>query len=116
MSLISIEFSHMSIGGGYEYTIVDSEFGRINVSIDRHLVIENLSMCRGLAVVKAYSERNLPVGKHLALAAIYLHSTYGWDIEDNNTIQDEACPRHISNWSQYAKERDYHLEKLLPLL
>lgn len=109
MSFISIMFKTISyITNQSVYSIIDSEFGEIDVKV----AIGQ----RDLVVAKVYSERNLPVGRNLALSIIYeskIHRTsMKYIIEDQNDI----CSKHLSNWEQLAKERDEHLEKLLALM
>lgn len=100
MSFISISPIH--INGLLAFTLVDSEFGEIKVVASWWVI----------AVVKAYRERDLPVGRNLALATIHDAKKHDRSIEFLASRQDLycACVR------PYAKERDEYLEKMLPLL
>lgn len=109
MSFISIKYA----SGPHQpynhltYTLVDDEFGSFNITVP---------VGPGAAIVKFYSERNLPVGRNLALFHLYWNKNHLRTIKQSIQFHDERSPAHIPNWSQYAKERDKYLEKLLPLL
>lgn len=119
MSLISIEYKSYEInptfGGKIFYRIVDSEFGEIEV--DATNVGGSLLTRAASLIVKVYGERNLSVGKNLALSIIYERKRWvNYTVKDITEIQDRYCLEYIPNWKQYAKERDEHLEKLLALV
>lgn len=109
MSLISIGPISYRI---HTYTLVDSELGRIEIRE------ENLvgALAAAKIIVETYSKHNLPIGRNLALAMLYYRKKYNWSIKESTKWHDEYCPAHIPNWKQYAAERDYELEKLIPLL
>ncbi len=111
--LISINYkSYNPKTQQYLYTLVDSEFGSIEVE-EKLVAARTAKGLFAAAVVKAYSERNLPVGRNLALATLYMSEKFNWSIEDTKIYQDQYCQKRIQNWAEYAKERDFHLEKLL---
>lgn len=110
MSFVSNHFKRYSIGKYAIISLIDSEFGEVEFEAD----FSPAGVMCGIA--KVYIERNLPVGKNIALTIIYWHKLNGDSIQEYVDIHDNDCPKIIPNWFQYAKERDEHLEKLLPLL
>lgn len=94
------------------HIVVDSELGEIKLKLMDEVDCAAIE----IALVKVYIENDLPVGRNIALATIYWHKILKQSISHYTEWQDKYCPAHIPNWSQYAKERDEHLEKLLPLL
>lgn len=115
MSFVSISFkTPAQINCGDAFIIVDSELGDLN--IETNTGREDLCVAKIVATAKAYSKRNLPVGKNLALATIYCVNETGWHLKDITKEQDVCCPKYIPNWTEYAKERDGYLEKVLSLL
>jgi hypothetical protein len=124
MSFISFTYdSYDSKTDQYIYTIVDSDFGSVEVGPGpgpgsgpgSRVAVGVGVVVGGFAVVREYSKRNLNVGRNLALAVIWTHRTYKSDIADIIRWQDKYCTKYIENWMMYAKERDYHLEKLLAI-
>lgn len=107
MAFVSYKYSHYD-NNQYYYTFVDSEFGTIETSIGETAIEE-------IVLVREYEKRNLPVGRNIALLILYMHKHKTYDIGAVRKFQDINCPNYIENWEQYAKERDYHLEKLLAL-
>lgn len=113
MSFISYKYKHdQSYTDCSIYSIMDSEFGEAEILVSNPAQRSELT----IAVVKTYIARNLHVGKNMALLTIFLHKKWAFSIDSLVEYQDIECPRSISNWKQYAKERDEHLAKLLPLL
>lgn len=109
MSFISFRYNYDHTLREYTWILKDNEFG----------VVEVIAATVWTAMVKAYSERNLPVGRNIALATIWYHNgTKDPIVRIVRSIkfQDEHCPSHIDDWQKYATERDAALEKLLPLL
>jgi hypothetical protein len=114
--LVSIKYNRYDYKTNeYIYTIVDSDFGSVGVGVEVGVGggVE-VGVGAGVAVVREYSRRKLSVGRNLALAVLYLAKMY-YSIKQHVKSQDIYCPKYIENWDQYAKERDYHLEKLLVL-
>lgn len=100
---------------GYDgaWIILDDELGEIKVKPNADLISDIGSLIP--AVIEAYGKHNLPVGRNLALAYIFMQKK-GINIKGLIVFHDEYCSKYVSNWFQYAKERDEHLAKLLPLL
>lgn len=115
MSFISAHVKNYHVVDDQQfYIITDSDLGEITVAIP-YYPTQNWSKV-WIGIVKVYIERNLPVGRNLALATIYWGKLYGASVKQLTKWQDKDCPKHIDRWGRYAKERDEHLEKLLPLL
>lgn len=113
MSFISIRYDVFSDRGQEDtYIITDDDIGQLRVV--NYPGSDSFACNVGVMIAKFYSERNLNVGKNLALASIFFRRMHGYDI--NITTQDKRCPTYIPNWEQYAKERDKYLEKLLALM
>lgn len=98
MSFISFSFEGISL--------TDSEIGEVDFNHDEIFWLE---------YIRIYSERNLPVGRNLALATIWYSNVVKYSVAKIVEVQDMHCVDH-PNWKQYAKERDEYLVKLLPLL
>lgn len=116
MSFVSIEYGKYNRSSGqWEYTLTDSEFGLVKGIFDVYL---NHGLRSGAIVVKVYSERNLNVGKNLALLSIWFGNSNPNHSSIANFVgsSDIHCPAYIPNWAEYAKERDEYLQKLLALL
>lgn len=111
MSFISC---HLITTGIYELT--DSEFGRV------HFAGGYYSETVWPALIKEYVNRNLPVGKNLALYAVWFSKCSGGRaISNSNAIKAIITEQNmychvVYNWKQYAKERDEYFDKILCLL
>lgn len=114
MSFISVEFKKYNpIFKLVSYTIMDSDLGEIQICFKQP---SNVGYEKVIAVAKAYRNRNLPVGRNLALEAIHTQISSGFNIKELVKSDDLYCSKYFTNWEQYAKERDEHLEKLLALI
>lgn len=111
LSFISIEYKNVD-SGQYICTLTDSDFGEVDVATE----FDSWFTTRIACVVKAYSERNLPVGANIARLHIYMYKRYQDKIKLGITLNEDHCLKFIPNWAQYAKERDEYLKKVLPLL
>lgn len=111
MSFISYESYFNPHVNRYSTKIVDSEFGEIDIVVPYN----QSGYWSAAAIVKAYGERNLPIGKNLALATIYYSKLYSENIRRTALYHDTHLSELIPNWNVYAKERDEYLEKLLAL-
>lgn len=110
MSLISYKYeSPTSTIRRHVYSLMDSDFGKVCFDVD------NGNVWFGIAMV--YTNRNLSVGKNIALAMIHRSKQIIIpSIHDMISFQDRTLSKSIPNWIECAKERDEYLEKLLPLL
>lgn len=117
MSFISSYFSwYNGADDQFIYAIKDSEFGEIDSGGATNPGFFDAWIDETIAIVRLYSQYDRQVGRNVALTSVFFSKTYEIEIEAITTMQDRHCSKHFPNWSQYAKERDDALEKLLPLL
>lgn len=109
VSIAYIEYKDIELNGFY-YALVDSEFGSIEAYGNLGIWIDT-----AMIVVREYGKRNLPVGRNLALATLYMANNSDYSVSHFIAWQESYCNEHVHNWASYSKERDHYLEKLLPL-
>lgn len=104
MSFVSYEFKPFN----NMYIIVDSKIGSIPIDADNN-VPHGLRWVA--AVVDAYRNRNLSIGRNLALAIIHVARRTGLPYKWHIKYQDRNLAEYVRGWSHIAKERDEYLEK-----
>lgn len=94
--------------------LIDSEFGKVDIPYYGNTTDE-LIFLLWKSFIKEYTKRNLPVGKNIALHAIWLNDLIKIPIKETIEHQNEWGSR-CENWDRITKERDDYLSKILPLL
>lgn len=102
----------------FKYELIDDDFTSV-FTLDTALILndwmvkvgttigagEIIETSKSLSIIDIYTEKQLEVGKNLALFIIWSKH-----YSDKLVIwQDEHCPKYVENWEEIKRERDKFL-------